>query len=84
MKYKAHASRVAELPCATCGMPGVNLHHIREGQGMSQRAHDMLVIPLCPDCHTGPEGIHGNKAMMRVSKKDELQHLNDTLARLYA
>jgi len=84
MKYKQHASRVAELPCATCGMPGVQLHHIREGQGMSQRAHDMLVIPLCKDCHTGPEGIHGNKRMLLVNKTTELDILGDTLAKLYA
>ena len=84
MKYKEHADRVSKLPCATCGAFGVVLHHIREGQGMSQRAPDMLVIPLCPECHTGPEGIHGNKAMMKVMKKEEWQLLNDTLASLYA
>lgn len=84
MKYKKHANRVAELPCATCGMPGVQLHHIREGQGMSQRAHDMLVIPLCKDCHFPPYGVHGDKRMLKIAKKTELDILGDTLAKLYA
>jgi hypothetical protein len=84
MKYKAHADRVAQLPCATCGAHGVVLHHPRIGQGMGQRAHDMLVIPLCPDCHTGPAGVHGDKSMMNLTKQTELQILGDTLARLYA
>jgi hypothetical protein len=80
---KAHKDRVAALPCCTCGAHGVQLHHIREGQGMSQRADDMLVIPLCPDCHTGKNGIHHDKTMMRLKKWDELDALADTLRKLY-
>ena len=80
---KAHLDRVAKLPCCTCGSYGVQLHHIREGQGMAQRADDMLVIPLCRDCHTGPCGVHGDKSMMRIKKWTELDALADTLKKLY-
>ncbi len=55
---KRHMGMVAQLPCACCGAHGVHVHHIREGQGMAQRASDFLTIPLCPDCHVGPLGPH--------------------------
>ena len=54
---------------------------IREGQGMSQRASNFLTIPLCPPCHTGPLGVHGNKAMMRIQKLSELDMLAWTIER---
>ena len=38
-----YMSRVASLPCAVCGDKPVELHHIREGQGMAQRAQNWLV-----------------------------------------
>lgn len=79
---KRHMARVASLPCACCGMHGVHVHHIREGQGMSQRASDWLTIPLCPPCHTGPNGIHGNKSLIRIQKIDELDLLARTLEAL--
>ena len=80
---KRHLDRVARLPCATCGDYGVHVHHIREGQGMAQRANDWLAIPLCPDCHTGPKGIHGDKTMLRIMKVTELDLLADTLKAIY-
>lgn len=80
---KRHLDRVARLPCATCGDYGVQIHHIREGQGMAQRADDWLAIPLCPSCHTGPQGIHGDKTMLRIMKGDELGLLADTLKAIY-
>lgn len=49
---------------------------------MSQRASNFLTVPLCPDCHTGPNGIHGNKSLMRVQKIDELDMLALTIERL--
>lgn len=48
--------RVAELGCIVCRLyrneytPAV-IHHIREGQGMSERASHYLTIPLCPPHH---------------------------------
>lgn len=81
-KAKQHLSRIAQLPCACCGVTGVHVHHIREGQGMSQRASDFLTIPLCPDCHQGPQGVHGDRTLMRVYKLSELDMLANTIMRL--
>ena len=80
---KAHMARVAELTCAICGDYGTQLHHVREGQGMAQRASNWLVIPLCVDCHTGPFGIHGDRTMLRSVKKNEMDLLAETLERVY-
>jgi len=75
--------RVAKLPCATCGCYGVHVHHIRTGVGKGQRASDFLVLPLCPSCHQGPQGVHGDKTMMRIMKTDELGLLADTIEAVF-
>jgi hypothetical protein len=49
---------------------------------MSQRASHYLTVPLCPSCHRGPVGVHGDKAMMKVQKIDELDMLAMTIAAL--
>lgn len=79
---KRHMGRVAELPCACCGADGVQVHHIREGQGMAQRANNFLTIPLCPACHVGQFGVHGDKSAMRLRKLTELDMLAHTIERL--
>jgi len=79
---KLHMARVAELPCCLCGAMPVELHHIREGVGMAQRQGNMLVIPLCVEHHRGKTGVHGDKSMMRLLKKDELDLLNETLQKV--
>lgn len=79
----SHMDKVASLPCCLCGCQPVHVHHIREGQGMSQRASNWLTIPLCPQCHTGPMGVHGDKTMLRVKKTTELELLAETYMRIY-
>lgn len=80
---KRHMGKVAQLPCCVCGAHGVHVHHVREGQGMAQRASDWLTVPLCPDCHTGPNGLHGNKSLMRIQKLEELDLLARTIEALH-
>ena len=85
-----HMERVAGLPCCVCehmGRPhvyGVQVHHIREGQGAAQRADDMLTIPVCHEHHLGASGIHGlgRKGFYARYKIDELQLLAATLEKL--
>jgi len=77
-----HLSNVAELPCALCAESPCEVHHIREGQGMSQRASHYLTVPLCPGCHRGPQGVHGDKTMLRIHKTSEIQLLADTIEKL--
>lgn len=75
--------RVAQLDCACCGAYGVQVHHIREGQGGAQRADDFLTIPLCPACHTGSKGVHGDRTRMKLAGLSELDMLADTIQKLY-
>ena len=79
---RKHMGRVAQMSCLVCGTEPVHVHHIREGQGMGQRAQNWLTVPLCPDCHTGPYGIHGDKSRMRAQKLDEIDLLAMTIERL--
>lgn len=60
---KKHMDKVAQLGCIVCrnlGFPGTppQIHHIRTGMGMGQRASNYRVIPLCMDHHlTGGKGV---------------------------
>lgn len=80
---KAYHEAVASLPCAACDAIGVQLHHIRVGQGMSQRAGHGLVIPLCPDCHTGNFSIHSSRRQFQAVYGSELALLNDTILEVF-
>lgn len=83
-----HLTRVRGLPCVLCRLLGVpqtthtTAHHIREGQGMSQRAPDMLTVALCRECHQGPQGIHGDRTLLKIAKVSELGLLALTLEAL--
>jgi hypothetical protein len=74
--------RVSQLSCAICGTDGVEIHHPREGLGMAQRARHWLAIPLCPTCHRGKNGVHGDKGLLRARKITEMDLLADTIERL--
>ena len=77
---KRYMDRVASLPCSLCGTQPVELHHLREGQGMSQRASNYLVIPLCPRCHRDNYfGWHGEKVMWKVHGMNEMDALAKTI-----
>lgn len=84
-----YMGRVAELGCIVCKtlfnrFVPAQVHHIREGQGMAQRASNWLVVPLCPECHTGPTGLHGDRSLMRIGKLEELDLLALTIEALNA
>ena len=74
---RAHMGRVKELACSVCNTPGPSeAHHVKQG------CH-MTTIALCPDCHRGSvNGWHGQKAMWRIHKLDEIDALNITIKRL--
>ena len=67
---KRHLQRVADLGCIVCRnvyfrKTAAEIHHIRAGQGMAQRASHFETIPLCPRHHrTGGYGvaIHAGQA----------------------
>jgi len=83
---KHYMSGVASLGCILCrhlgheGTPA-ELHHVREGQGMSQRASNFLVVPLCPEHHRGASGLHGlgTRGFQTRYKLDEMDLLAMTI-----
>lgn len=60
---RAHIVAVARLGCMACltlghRTPEVEIHHVRMGNGMAQRASHFDVIPLCHTHHrTGGHGV---------------------------
>ena len=84
---RGYMGRVAELGCALCNVLGyghtpAQVHHIREGQGMSQRASNYLTVPLCPEHHTGRHGWHGDRAAFKLASEDEISLLAWTVEQL--
>ena len=80
---RRHMSRVASMGCLICGGEA-SLHHIREGQGMSQRASNYLVVPLCRDHHQGKISIHGSPDQFKAVYGSEYDLLAETIRRLGA
>lgn len=88
-KGKRHMGRVAKVPCVLCARMGLGdtpaqVHHLKYGQGASDRASDLLTIALCPEHHNGPSGVHMLKehGLYRMYKCSELDLLADTLEAL--
>ena len=54
-----HMARVKMLPCVACGCaPPSEAHHVT---GDKLPRSDWRVIPLCYECHRGPQGYHAAK-----------------------
>lgn len=70
---KQYLNDISSLGCVACRIAGygptpAEIHHPREGQGMSQRAEHKSGIPLCPAHHRGTQhpavpSIHLDKLM---------------------
>ncbi|MDO6706762.1 Ref family recombination enhancement nuclease [Photobacterium sp. 1_MG-2023] len=68
---KMHLNSVQALGCIACHSLGyidtpAEIHHVRTGQGMAQRASHKKVLPLCPHHHrTGGygEAFHAGQAI---------------------
>lgn len=87
MTAKEYKDRAAALGCMACRLLGygetpASLHHVREDQGMSQRASDWLVIPLCKEHHQGKNGIHGH-GFESLTKLTEMDLLAETIKALF-
>lgn len=84
---KVYMNRVSELGCVVCrnekhGKTPAVIHHIRDGQGMGQRAPNALIIPLCPMHHNmGGYGvaIHSGQKQWEKLYGTELELLNQTI-----
>lgn len=85
----SHLATIREMPCVLCEALGrsqvhpTEAHHVRIWEGAAQRAHDELAVPLCgEDCHRGPNGVHGDKALLLIAKVDEGDLLAMTVRKL--
>lgn len=90
MKARDYKNKVSNLGCVMCIHLDTEqhgrtyLHHVREGQGLSQRASDFLVVALCQEHHQGKSGLHGlgTRGFYQRYKLDELDLLAMTLEAL--
>ena len=76
---KSHIERIKEMPCAVCDASGPSeCHEIKQGQWFTS-------IPLCPSCHRdNHNGLHGQGAMWRVMRMDEIDALAKTVEAMLA
>lgn len=89
-KAERHMARVAQVPCVLCTYMGLGespaqVHHLKFGTGVSDRASDWLVIPLCYEHHQGPSGVHmlkekGLRLRYNLSEVDLLAMTIEALA----
>jgi len=87
---KEHLSRVAEIGCIVCRNLGfeetpAQIHHIRSGVGMGQRASHFEVIPLCFVHHSAQSdyGYHHSPATWQQqhgSEKELLQQVMEMVS----
>jgi hypothetical protein len=81
---KRHMDKVASTGCVICG-EFATLHHPRFACGMSQRANNWLVIPLCAYHHQhGPHGqsIHNGQREFESNYGTEAELLAQTIQRI--
>jgi hypothetical protein len=57
---RRHEQHLEMLPCFGCGRFGGRCHHtmLKFPQKRWRRDH-RYQLPICDDCHQGPNGIHG-------------------------
>ena len=80
---------VSSLGCVICrnlgfGASFAEIHHVRTGQGMAQRASNFETIPLCPPHHRGTlhpmvPSIHLDKRRFEREFGTELELLAQTI-----
>ncbi|HEK3217415.1 TPA: DUF968 domain-containing protein [Proteus mirabilis] len=82
---KKWLSDVAELGCICCRNMGfggslAEIHHVRTGQGMAQRASHTDVLPLCPPHHRAcyETGFHASPKSWQEIHGTEIELLEQT------
>jgi len=82
----ARFGKLVEYGCIACWAEGYGptppeIHHIREGYGMGQRAPDEETIPLCPQHHRYGKGrypgIHSDPKAFKKRYGTETKLLED-------
>ncbi len=84
MTLQEYKNIVAEMGCVVCYRPA-ELHHPRTFAGCGTRAHDLFVIPLCPEHHrTGGVGvaIHCGKKTFESIYGTEIDLMIETMLKV--
>lgn len=51
--------------CFICGScSNLECHHVFQASNRKNSTKYKLTVTLCRECHTGPQGVHFNKALM--------------------
>ena len=86
---RRHLDLVASLGCVACrnlgfGPSPAEIHHLRTGRGMAQRAKHTEVLPLCPPHHRAsyPTGFHAAPKRWQQIHGTETELLKQTLSDL--
>ena len=78
-----HMAQVKALPCVICGAaPPSQAHHVT---GDKLPRSDWRVIPLCYECHQGPQGYHAAKRSWVARNGPDYSYLDrvkDALSKL--
>lgn len=89
MTSREYMAAVKQSHCVLCAALGQRqngptyAHHIREGQGISQRASDWLTVAVRRSCHRENLGIHGDRTLLKLAKVSELELLARTIAAVF-
>lgn len=69
--------------CAYTGREGAEIHHIIFGNPFYRKRceEDGYIIPLSPEMHRGPHGVHFNISMDLDLKQTCQQHFEETHTR---
>ena len=66
MIYKKSIVSKYDNTCFLCGSHyNIEIHHIYSGSRRKSSTKYGLVVPLCINCHRGPNGVHQNAEKMR-------------------
>lgn len=84
----AYLAAVRALPCCICAGWGISqttpteAHHAICGRYSQHKAPDRMAIPLCRDHHTGPQGIHTQRAQWIASYGPDTNYIAATQDRV--
>lgn len=85
-KAKRWMAWVARQRCANCTGIGVHVHHCAGATARHNKVAigDWWLLPLCPKCHQGDHGIHGDRMRFFGDSLTRKQTEKSQFARLLA
>ena len=73
LRDEAYKAWIREMPCIACGIEGRSeAAHTGTDGGMSMKASDYSVVPLCGDCHTQAPGAYHRVGKRAFEEKHRL------------